>query len=30
MGCMKPLRADDPSEIAGYRLLARIGEGGMG
>ncbi|MEU8547172.1 protein kinase [Streptomyces roseoverticillatus] len=27
---MRPLRADDPSEVAGYRLLARIGEGGMG
>ncbi|MEU6669308.1 serine/threonine-protein kinase [Streptomyces sp. NPDC046727] len=24
------LRAEDPREIAGYRLLARIGEGGMG
>ncbi|WP_418955226.1 protein kinase domain-containing protein [Streptomyces tritici] len=24
------LRADDPREIAGYRLLGRIGEGGMG
>ncbi len=27
---MKSLRADDPPEVAGYRLLARIGEGGMG
>jgi len=26
----KPLRAEDPREIAGYRLRARIGEGGMG
>ncbi|MFF9811836.1 serine/threonine-protein kinase [Streptomyces sp. NPDC014006] len=26
----EPLRAEDPREIAGYRLLARIGEGGMG
>lgn len=25
-----PLREDDPREIAGYPLLARIGEGGMG
>ncbi|MER7106859.1 serine/threonine-protein kinase [Streptomyces sp. NPDC000229] len=24
------LRAEDPRDIAGYRLLARIGEGGMG
>lgn len=24
------LRPDDPREVAGYRLLARIGEGGMG
>ncbi|WP_328665652.1 serine/threonine protein kinase [Streptomyces sp. NBC_00322] len=27
---MRPLRSDDPREVAGYRLLARIGEGGMG
>ncbi|WP_338930756.1 protein kinase [Streptomyces netropsis] len=27
---MRPLRTDDPREVAGYRLLARIGEGGMG
>ncbi|MFI9723517.1 protein kinase [Streptomyces sp. NPDC052396] len=27
---MSPLRAGDPGEVAGYRLLARIGEGGMG
>ncbi|GHG54402.1 serine/threonine-protein kinase [Streptomyces griseocarneus] len=27
---MKPLRTDDPREVAGYQLLARIGEGGMG
>jgi serine/threonine protein kinase len=26
----KPLRAEDPREIAGYPLHARIGEGGMG
>ncbi|MEU9037213.1 serine/threonine-protein kinase [Streptomyces sp. NPDC048352] len=26
----QPLRADDPRDIAGYRLRARIGEGGMG
>ncbi|MFJ3931952.1 MULTISPECIES: serine/threonine-protein kinase [unclassified Streptomyces] len=26
----EPLREDDPREIAGYRLLGRIGEGGMG
>uniref|UniRef100_UPI0008533990 serine/threonine-protein kinase n=2 Tax=Streptomyces TaxID=1883 RepID=UPI0008533990 len=26
----KPLRAEDPREVSGYRLLARIGEGGMG
>ncbi|MFI8939313.1 protein kinase [Streptomyces syringium] len=29
-GHLKPLRTDDPREVAGYRLLARIGEGGMG
>ncbi|MGW1106904.1 serine/threonine-protein kinase [Streptomyces sp. NPDC002540] len=27
---LTPLGADDPRETAGYRLLARIGEGGMG
>jgi serine/threonine protein kinase len=27
---LTPLRADDPREIAGYALEARIGEGGMG
>lgn len=27
---LEPLRADDPEEIAGYVLEARIGEGGMG
>ncbi len=26
----QPLRDDDPREVAGYPLLARIGEGGMG
>ncbi|MER5947174.1 protein kinase [Streptomyces sp. NPDC001904] len=25
-----PLQADDPAEVAGYRLAARIGAGGMG
>ncbi|GHG53541.1 serine/threonine-protein kinase [Streptomyces griseocarneus] len=29
-GALRPLTAADPREIAGYRLLARIGEGGMG
>ncbi|MFE5581275.1 protein kinase [Kitasatospora sp. NPDC056531] len=29
-GALRVLRADEPQEIAGYRLLARIGEGGMG
>ncbi|MEU1378354.1 serine/threonine-protein kinase [Streptomyces triculaminicus] len=29
-GALRPLTATDPREIAGYRLLARIGEGGMG
>ncbi|MER5464830.1 serine/threonine-protein kinase [Streptomyces sp. NPDC002668] len=29
-GGLEPLRADDPREIAGYELEARIGEGGMG
>ncbi|MEU8779172.1 serine/threonine-protein kinase [Streptomyces sp. NPDC048606] len=29
-GVGERLRVDDPREIAGYRLLARIGEGGMG
>ncbi|WP_157875946.1 serine/threonine-protein kinase, partial [Streptacidiphilus griseoplanus] len=27
---MKPLEADDPAEIGPYRLLARLGAGGMG
>ncbi|RBM13139.1 DUF4328 domain-containing protein [Streptomyces sp. PT12] len=27
---MRPLRADDPGHIADYRLLGRLGEGGMG
>lgn len=27
---MDPLRAEDPSTIGGYRLRARLGEGGMG
>jgi serine/threonine kinase PknH len=27
---LTPLRADDPEEIAGYRLLGRLGAGGMG
>ncbi|WP_328619527.1 serine/threonine-protein kinase [Streptomyces sp. NBC_00354] len=27
---LRPLGPDDPQEIAGYRLLAKIGEGGMG
>ncbi|MFJ6049071.1 serine/threonine-protein kinase [Streptomyces sp. NPDC092307] len=26
----EPLRADDPSTVAGYRLAARLGAGGMG
>src|SRR5918994_3429346 len=26
----EPLRVEDPREIAGYPLYARIGEGGMG
>ncbi|MBO1334664.1 serine/threonine-protein kinase [Streptomyces sp. VRA16 Mangrove soil] len=25
-----PLQADDPAEVAGYRLVARLGSGGMG
>ncbi|MDQ1069617.1 serine/threonine protein kinase [Streptomyces canus] len=29
-GGLSPLGPDDPREVAGYRLLARIGEGGMG
>lgn len=29
-GALRPLTAEEPREIAGYRLLARIGEGGMG
>lgn len=27
---LRPLGPDDPQDVAGYRLLARIGEGGMG
>ncbi|MFF3091262.1 protein kinase [Streptomyces nojiriensis] len=27
---LRPLGPEDPQEISGYRLLARIGEGGMG
>ncbi|TDE26841.1 serine/threonine protein kinase, partial [Actinomadura sp. 6K520] len=27
---MKPLQADDPKRIGEYRLLARLGAGGMG
>lgn len=27
---LRPLQPDDPREVAGYRLTARIGEGGMG
>jgi serine/threonine protein kinase len=27
---LSPLNADDPDEIAGYRLLGRLGAGGMG
>ncbi|MFJ6048595.1 hypothetical protein [Streptomyces sp. NPDC092307] len=27
---LRPLGPGDPQEIAGYRLLAKIGEGGMG
>lgn len=27
---LRPLGPDDPREIAGYQLLAKIGEGGMG
>ncbi|WP_282701625.1 serine/threonine-protein kinase [Streptomyces sp. CC219B] len=26
----EPLRADDPAQVAGYRLAARLGAGGMG
>lgn len=29
-GHLGPLGPDDPRDVAGYRLLARIGEGGMG
>lgn len=29
-GHLRPLGPDDPQDVAGYRLLARIGEGGMG
>ena len=27
---MEPLTGDDPDQIAGYRLRARLGAGGMG
>lgn len=27
---LTPLRSDDPAEIAGYRLMGRLGAGGMG
>lgn len=27
---MQPLTADDPQDIGGHRLLARLGAGGMG
>src|SRR5712692_1395020 len=27
---MEPLTSDDPREVAGYRLSARLGAGGMG
>lgn len=27
---MEPLAGDDPAEVAGYRLRARLGSGGMG
>ncbi|MCX5583974.1 serine/threonine-protein kinase [Streptomyces erythrochromogenes] len=30
MASVEGLRPDDPSEIGGYRLLGRLGEGGMG
>ncbi|THA80300.1 serine/threonine-protein kinase [Streptomyces sp. A0592] len=30
MASVQDLRPDDPSEIGGYRLLGRLGEGGMG
>ncbi|KUJ66743.1 hypothetical protein ACZ90_34000 [Streptomyces albus subsp. albus] len=29
-GVLRPLGPDDPREIAGYQLLAKVGEGGMG
>ncbi|MEU2617041.1 serine/threonine-protein kinase [Streptomyces sp. NPDC007157] len=29
-GVFQPLRADDPPTVAGYRLAARLGAGGMG
>ena len=27
---LTPLRPDDPEQVAGYRLLGRLGAGGMG
>jgi serine/threonine protein kinase len=27
---VEPLAGDDPAEVAGYRLRARLGAGGMG
>src|ERR1700753_2820467 len=29
-GLMDPLQPGDPSKVGGYRLLGRLGEGGMG
>jgi len=30
VGLMDPLQPGDPSKVGGYRLLGRLGEGGMG
>ncbi len=30
MDVFEPLQADDPPVVAGYRLVARLGAGGMG